>query len=84
MYTQSWKKLKEGIKSWGEGPSSTKKCFQKVKAEICKFVMEQCVLEGQPFFDEDAPLAYEAKYERLRKWDTLMRPTDYKWPVDFD
>jgi hypothetical protein len=46
--------------------------------------MEKCVLEGQPFFYKDAPLAYEPKYERLKKWDTLMRPTDYKWPVDFD
>jgi hypothetical protein len=40
------------------------------------------VLEGQPFFDEDTPLAYEPKYKRLRKWDTMMRPFDYKWPVD--
>jgi hypothetical protein len=46
--------------------------------------MEKCVLEGEEFFDEDAPLAYEPKHERLRKWPTLMCPTDYKWPVDFD
>jgi hypothetical protein len=71
QYTQSWKKLKEGVKYWGEIPSSTKKCFKNVKAEICKFEVEE-------FFDEDAPLAYEPKHERLRKWSTLMRPTDSK------
>jgi hypothetical protein len=81
-YTQSWKRLKEGIKYWRQVSSDTKKCFKQVKADICKFIMEKCVLEGQPFFDEDTPLAYEPKYERLRKWDTMMRPFDYKWPVD--
>jgi hypothetical protein len=84
QYTQSWKKLKEGVKYWGEIPSSTKKCFKKVKAEIYKFVMEKCVLEGEELFHKDAPLAYEPKHERLRKWPTLMRPTAYKWAIDFD
>ena len=79
-YTQSWKKLKEGVKYW---VNSYKPSFKKVKGEICKFIMEKCVLEGEQFFDEESPLAIEAKYERLRKWMTLLRPSDYKWPVDF-
>jgi hypothetical protein len=41
-----------------------------------------CPPEGDD--PEDAPLAYEPNHERLRKWPTLMRPTDYKWLVDFD
>jgi hypothetical protein len=78
-YTQSWKKLKEGIKHWrADVPNNPKTYFKQVKADICKFILEECVLEGQPFFDEDDPLAYEPKYKRLRQWDTKMCPSDYK------
>ena len=70
----------EGAQEWielverhAEHPTQLKQ----TKADICKFVLDKCVLEGGTFFHENSQLAMLPEYERLRKWPTMMRPQDY-------
>ena len=51
--------------------------FKQIKTDICKFVLDKCVLKGGTFFHENSPLVMLPEYERLRKWPTMMRPQDY-------
>ena len=76
QYSSSWRVLKNGL-NWWRDVQSTQHSFKQTKADICKFVLDKCVLEGGTFFNENSPLAILPEYERLRKWPTMMRPQDY-------
>jgi hypothetical protein len=77
-YSNSWKVLKEAVKPWGD-MKSTQVCFKQMKVDICKFVIEKCIKEGEEFYDELGDLAEDPKFEKLKQW----RPSDYKWLVEF-
>ena len=85
QYSNSWKVLKEAIKNYGGSGEMQKdrESFKQIKADICKFLMEKCLLEGEEFLDEEGELACLPKYEKLRKWKTLLRPTDYVYRLEF-
>ena len=76
QYISSWRVLKNGL-NWSRDMQSTQHSFKQTKGDICKFVLNKCVLEGGTFFNENSPLAILSEYERLRKWPTMMRPQDY-------
>lgn len=80
-YNTSWKKLKEAIEDWRQ-ITRDKLAFKQIKADICKFLLENCVREGQEFFDNEGDLAVLPEFEKFRKWDTMLRPTDYKHQVE--
>ena len=63
--------------NWSRDVQSTQHSFKQTKANICKFVLDKCVLKGGTFFHENSPLAIFSEYERLRKWPIIMRPQDY-------
>jgi len=81
-YTNSWKKLKEAVKDRGETMKNERHAFKQIKADICKFILEKCVLEGEPFFDNEGELAVRPEFEKLRRWNTMLRPTDYAHAVE--
>jgi len=56
-YSNSWKKLKEAVKDHGETMKNERHAFKQIKADISKFILEKCVLIGEPFFDNEGELA---------------------------
>jgi len=56
--------------------------FKQIKADICKFILEKCMLEGEPFFDNEGELAVRPEFEKLRRWNTMLWPTDYTHAVE--
>ena len=81
-YTNSWKKLKEAVKNRGETMKNECQAFKQIKADICKFILEKCVLEGEPFFDNEGELAVRPEFEKLRRWNTMLRSSDYTQAVE--
>lgn len=74
-FSNSWKELKAAVK--GQNSLKTVPLTMKdVKADICKFIIQNCVTQGEEFFDEQSDLAVLPEYEHLRKWRT---PPDYKY-----
>ena len=66
-FTHSWKKLKEAVKNHGETMKNERQAFKQIKADIYKFILEKCVLEGEPFFDNEGELAVRPEFEKLRR-----------------
>ena len=66
QYSSSWRVLKNGL-NWSRDMQSIQHSFKQTKADICKFVLDKCMLEGGTFFHENSPLAILPEYERLRK-----------------
>lgn len=78
-YNGSWRQLKKS-EDWWEKEVYTYETFSQTVADICKFFLDQCVVEGKPFFHPDTPYAVLEEYENLRKWSTNLDMTDYKLP----
>jgi hypothetical protein len=64
-FRDNWRQLKKGL-NWWWTVQSDQHCFRQTRADICKFVLDKCVHEGQPFFNMDSPLGLEPEYEKLR------------------
>ena len=45
QYSSNWKVLKNGL-NWSRDMQSIQHSFKQTKADICKFVLDKCVLEG--------------------------------------
>ena len=71
------------VKNRGETMKNERQAFKQIKADICKFILEKYVLEGEPFFDNEGELAIRPEFEKLRRWNTMLRPTDYAHAVEF-
>jgi len=86
-YPGSYKELKEARDHWhGIVEKATdENRFKRTVGDICKFIMDQVVHEGQPYFLTGTEYATEPQYEPLRKWDSLLRDElrDYQHPVTF-
>ena len=66
----------------GEKMKNERHAFKQINGDICKFILEKCVLEGKPFFDNEGELAVRPEFEKLRRWNTMLRPTDYTHAVE--
>jgi hypothetical protein len=80
-FNSSYRQLKKDIKWWQSEEKMNHHNLSRTVADICKFVTDQCVHEGQQFFDETGPLALEDKFEDLRKWSSRLRMRDYSIPT---
>jgi hypothetical protein len=69
--------------NWWRKEQTNQHCFKQTVADICKFVLDQCVHEGRAFFNKDSPLGEDSKYKKHRKWSTMLRLKDYTFDMDF-
>jgi hypothetical protein len=83
-YNSSWWQLKKGLEWWHKEQTNQHN-FKQTRADICKFVLDKCVLQGEPFFDSNSPLGEEpnCKYEKLRNWPRMLRLEDYAYDMFF-
>jgi len=81
-YTNSCKKLKQAVKDHGETMKNEQHAFKQIKVNICKFIPKRFVLKGEPFFDNEGELVVRPEFEKLRRWNTMLRPTDYAHTIE--
>ena len=53
-------------------------------ADICSFVMHQCVYEKGEYFKCDNGYVWHDKYEKIRNWPEKLVLGDYKMAGMFD
>jgi hypothetical protein len=65
---------------WWQRGQVNQHCFNQTVGDICKFVTDQCVHEGRPFFNKGTPLGLLPEYEHLINWSTMPHIPDYTFP----
>ena len=64
-FSNSWRQLKKAQRWWEREKINYKSITQTI-VDICKFIMDSDMQDGEMFFNMESELATEKKYKKLK------------------